>query len=210
MIKCVIFDFDGTLADTEGWALSIYNELAFKSGYRTYTIEEIEKLKKMPTLKAVQTTGIPYRKLFSMLNKGQRMLKKHINDVEAFSPRIKEFLLEIETLSGKIGIISSNTKKNIRRFLNAKHIENMDFIISSPLFSKETKIHSVLKKEKLHPEEVLYVGDELRDIEASKKAGIYIAAATWGYNARSLLQEAKPNFILESLEDVISILKSLQ
>ena len=50
-MKCaLIYDFDGTLADTEQWTLDIYNELALKYGYKTYTLAEFELMKKMPLL----------------------------------------------------------------------------------------------------------------------------------------------------------------
>lgn len=207
MIKIVIFDFDGTLADTERWSLDIYNELAAKYGYKTYTISQFEEMKKLPLSKIISLIDIPYTKIFLMLKAGQKILKKHINDVHAFNDDLKNILVQIKEIVGTIGIISSNTKKNIRRFCKNKEIENMNFIFSSPLFAKEIKIFRILRKYKLKPHEILYVGDEVRDVESSKKAGIKIAAATWGYNCRSLLENANPDFLIDDLTDLIDILK---
>jgi len=39
----------------------------------------------------------------------------------------------------------------------------------------------------------LFVGDKTRDIEAAKKAGIRMAAVTWGYNSRRSLDAMKPD-----------------
>lgn len=209
MIKTVIFDFDGTLADTEQWSLDIYNELAVKYNYKSYTLSEFEEMKKLPLSKIISMIDIPYTKIFLLLKEGQKILKKHINDVHAFNDDLKNVLIKIKELTGTIGIVSSNTKKNIKRFCKNKDIENMNFIFSSPLFAKEIKIFRIINKYNLKPDEVLYVGDELRDVESSKKAGIKIAAATWGYNDRSLLQQSNPDFLIDDITELIDILKNI-
>lgn len=205
MIKIVIFDFDGTIADTEQWTLDIYNELATKYGYKTYTIREMEEMKKMHLSKLLTVPDIPYSKVFILLKEGQSILKKNINNVRAFTEDLKKILMQIRELTGTIGIISSNTKKNIRRFCKNKDIE-MDFIISSPLFTKEIKINRIINKYRVKPEEILYVGDEVRDIESSQKAGVKIASATWGYNDKELLSESNPDYLIDSISELIEIL----
>ncbi len=209
MIKTVIFDFDGTLADTEQWSLDIYNELAVKYNYKSYTLSEFEEMKKLPLSKIISMIDIPYTKIFVLLKEGQKILKKHINDVQAFNDDLKNVLIKIKELTGTIGIISSNTKKNIRRFCKNKDIENMNFFFSSPLFAKEIKIFRIINKYRLKPDEVLYVGDEVRDVESSRKAGIKIAAATWGYNNRSLLEKSNPDFLIDDITELVDILKNI-
>lgn len=206
MIKIVIFDFDGTIADTEQWTLDIYNELALKYGYRTYTIKEMEEMKKMHLSKIISELGIPYSKIFLLLKEGQQILKKNINNVHAFTEELKQVLQKIRFLSGTVGIISSNTKKNIRRFCKNKDID-MDFIISSPLFTKEVKINRIIKKYRVKPENILYVGDEVRDIESSKKSGVKVASATWGYNDKDLLEESEPDYVIDDISELIDIIK---
>ncbi len=207
MIKMVVFDFDGTLADTEQWTLEIYNKLAKKYGYQQFTIYELEELKKLPFNKIISMMGVPYTKIFPLLKEGQADLKKHINDVNAFDNDLKNILCDIKHSVETVGIISSNTKKNIRKFCRDKHL-SFDFIISSPLFTKEVKIHRVIKKNKIQPQELLYVGDEIRDIEAAKKAQVKMAAAKWGYNAPQMLAEAEPDYLIDDIRDVLSIIKT--
>ena len=93
MIKIVIFDFDGTIADTEQWTLDIYNELATKYGYKTYTIREMEEMKKMHLSKLLTVLDIPYSKVFILLKEGQSILKKNINNVRAFTEDLKKILM---------------------------------------------------------------------------------------------------------------------
>lgn len=59
-------------------------------------------------------------------------------------------------------------------------------------------------------EAAFFVGDETRDIEASQKAGIRVAAMTWGFASRSSLEAMQPDFMFENAGQLVDYLKSLQ
>ena len=84
----------------------------------------------------------------------------------------------------------------------------MDFIISSPLFSKEIKINKIKKKLKLKDEEILYVGDEVRDVVSAHKANIPIASVTYGYNTKEYLSSENPTYFIDSLKELSDIIKN--
>jgi phosphoglycolate phosphatase-like HAD superfamily hydrolase len=44
--------------------------------------------------------------------------------------------------------------------------------------------------------EILFVGDELRDIEAAQETGVHMAAVTWGYNSTAALEAAGPDYLI--------------
>ena len=106
-----------------------------------------------------------------------------------------------------MGIISSNSKKNINTFLKNENIDTMDFIISSPLFSKEIKINKLKKKLRLKDEDILYVGDEVRDIVSAKKSNIDIASVTYGYNTKEYLSSEEPTYFIDNLKELFNIIK---
>jgi HAD-hyrolase-like len=54
--------------------------------------------------------------------------------------------------------------------------------------------------------DILFVGDETRDIEACQKVGIRIAAVTWGYNSRRSLVAMKPDFVFDDPQELVSLL----
>ncbi len=56
------------------------------------------------------------------------------------------------------------------------------------------------------PGDMLFVGDETRDVEAAHKAGIPIAAVTWGYNSRRSLDGMKPGRIYDRPADLLEVL----
>ena len=203
MIKCVIFDFDGTLADTARQVMSVYNIIAEKYGYEPRDMDDFHLLKQMNISTAMQLVDIPIRKMPSLIKEGQKIFRDYVSESEAFAENLRESLEKIKQLCGIVGIISSNTKKNIKIFLEKAEIDCMDFIISSPLFSKETKIKKIMDKHDLLPRDVIYIGDETRDIDSAKKAGVRSIAVTWGWNGRDLLSRHDPEYIVDTFEEII-------
>ncbi|NJM38353.1 MAG: HAD hydrolase-like protein, partial [Akkermansiaceae bacterium] len=85
--------------------------------------------------------------------------------------------------------------------------EQFDFISStSKLTGKAKHLKAIRKTFSLRPEELLYIGDELRDVKASQKAGIPVAAVTWGFNSRESLAASEPNYIFDSPADFLQLL----
>ncbi len=64
------------------------------------------------------------------------------------------------------------------------------------MFGKHRYIGRLLKEKKRSGEEALYVGDELRDVQACKKVSVKVAAVTWGYDKVELLEQGHPDFLI--------------
>ncbi|MEJ6580185.1 MAG: HAD hydrolase-like protein [Akkermansiaceae bacterium] len=58
----------------------------------------------------------------------------------------------------------------------------------------------------LDPREMIYVGDEVRDVKAAHKAGVNIAGVTWGFNTRRSLAELEPRWLLSDPEDLSKLI----
>lgn len=205
--KCVIFDFDGTLANTENVIFRVYNEIAKKYGYKEITHDYIDELKHQPIHNIIKDLGVPYLKVFSLIKKGQKLMKEYHKSMDPYEEDLKETLEALKSKLSYMGIISSNSKKNINTFLKNENIDTMDFIISSPLFSKEIKINKLKKKLRLKDEDILYVGDEVRDIVSAKKSNIDIASVTYGYNTKEYLSSEEPTYFIDNLKELFNIIK---
>ncbi|WP_290772223.1 HAD-IA family hydrolase [Anaerofustis sp.] len=205
--KCVIFDFDGTLANTENVIFHVYNEIAKKYGYKEITHDYIDELKHQPYHNIAKDLGVPYLKIFSLIKKGQKLMKEYTKSMDPYEEDIREILEKLKDNLKYMGVISSNSKKNINNFLKNENIKVMDFIISSPLFSKENKINKIKKKLNLEDKDVLYVGDEVRDIISAKKSNIDIASVTYGYNTKAYLSTQEPTYFIDSLKELFEIIK---
>jgi len=62
-----------------------------------------------------------------------------------------------------------------------------------------------LKEQDLNKSEVVYVGDEARDIEACQKADIAVITVSWGFHRKEVLREKNPTYLVDSPEEIETI-----
>lgn len=60
------------------------------------------------------------------------------------------------------------------------------------IFGKAVRIRKVLQQSGASPQGTIFIGDELRDLEAAQKAGIAFGAVAWGYTDVGAFQERAP------------------
>lgn len=205
--KCVIFDFDGTLADTEKINFGIFQEIADIYKLEKISFEEMKKLKRFSASEIIDHLNIKKRNIPGMIRKGRRKLHASIEEVDWCRESWPEVIQELKKAGYIIGIITSNSKKNVKKFLKNKNSEYFEFIYNSGLTGKERKIKKVMRKRKLSNEDILYVGDEIRDIKSSHNMKVHIASVDWGYNTRESLERNRPDYIIEEPKELIQILK---
>jgi len=203
--KYIFFDFDGTLADTEEVNFVIYQKLAEKYNLRNITLDELGHLKKMSAKELMEYVELKKRYLPFILKRGKKLLRQDIKNVKLCKPDIFENIKKIKDLGIKIAIITTNSKTNVKMFLEKHDADYFDFISSSTMFGKESKMKKIMRKEKLKNSEVLYVGDEIRDIHAANRAGIDIVSVGWGYNTVESLIKNKPQYLIFKPEELLNI-----
>lgn len=202
--RVIIFDFDGTLADTEDLLFRAFNGLADQYHYPPITKEEILKLEDKDIKKFISTHAkIPFWKLWRFTQRLKEEYKLYIDTVQLF-PDIKEVLDALQKQGYVRGIVSSNSSDTISKILRRFDI-SVDFIITSSLFGKSGALNALARKRRFDKSKILYIGDEVRNVEAYQKSHIDMLAITWGLNSKATLQKADivtvdfPRQILESL-----------
>ena len=202
----MIFDFDGTIADTFDAGVRILNKLAGEFGFRPLQPNDLEKARDMRTHQLVRFLGVPARKMSRIARRGSEELHSCIHEIQPLRG-MPEALRELRRLGYSLGVITSNTELNVNIFLRNHGLELFDFIrCSSKLLGKARMIRSVIRKQHVHAVDILFVGDETRDIEACQRAGIRIAAVTWGYNSRRSLVAMKPDFVFDDPQELVALL----
>lgn len=101
-------------------------------------------------------------------------------------------------------MVSSDSEENVRRALgpdNARLISH--FACGASIFGKAPKFRRALKLAGVAAADAICIGDEIRDIEAARKAGIAFGAVTWGYATAQALQAQAPEMIFSSMNDMI-------
>ncbi|MCI3922729.1 HAD-IA family hydrolase [Paenibacillus sp. TRM 82003] len=208
MFKRVVFDFDGTLADTRDVFVDLYNELAAERGYAPVQPEELGRISRMSIAERCRRLGVPLVRVPALQALALKRFAERMDAIGLFAG-IPELLRELKGRGLPAGVLSSNDPASIREVLRRNGLASLFASIapSSSLFGKDQALRKILKAEKLRPEEMLYVGDELRDVEACRKAGVPVAAATWGFDDAALLREAGPTFVAEQPMDILAFLQ---
>lgn len=208
MIKITIFDFDGTIANTIPAAILILKRLGLSQYNINIDEKFVEELRDKPIPQIFKTLGIPLIKLPFIARKARKELSREVSGLKPIKG-IRELLIKLKKDGQKIGILSSNSRESIDMFLRENDLEIFDFIhTNSQIFGKAKSINKLIKENGWDKENVAYVGDEIRDIEAARKTGIKILAVTWGVNSKERLQAYSPDFIADKPEDLYSLYKT--
>lgn len=203
--KYVVFDFDGTLADTEDMVFTIYLDLADKFKIKKVSKDELYKLKKLSAFEVIDHLDIKKRDLPGLMRRGRKILHGMIENIDLCKANMKDILGEMENNNIMIGVLTSNSKKNVYKFINNHNLDMFSFIENTGLRGKEKKLTRIMSKYGMGNDEVLYVGDEIRDIKAMGSIGIDIAAVDWGYNDKESLKKAGPNYLVSEPEELLKI-----
>lgn len=207
-LKVLIFDFDGTIADSRITLVKIANELADEFGYDPVTESDIVRLSNLSSKDVIIQSPIPAYKIPFLLRRVKRQLNEHIAYLQPFEG-MEEALSNLKKKGCYLGIITSNLGANVSLFLRKNSLDNyFDFVYSAnTLFGKNKVINKAIDKHHLLKDEVIYIGDETRDIEAAKKSNIKVAAVTWGFNSASVLKKYNPDFILDKPQELLDIIE---
>ncbi|WP_172250972.1 HAD hydrolase-like protein [Saccharibacillus deserti] len=195
MIRHVIFDFDGTIVNSRPLIVELYNSLAAKHGYQAIGDDTSEPFAGLSIRQRSKTLGIPLYRLpflgFQLFSEYRRKIK-----TLELKDGVGDLIRDLNAQGYQLSIISSNLESNIRSFLRHNGISQFVQVRSCfSLFGKHRAIHSFLRDNKLHPREALYIGDELRDIQAGQRSGIKMIAAAWGYDSSELMTRFSPDFM---------------
>ena len=201
--QLILFDFDGTLADSFPYLMNTFNEVAYDHRLKTVSPEEVETLRGYHTREVMQHFGIPFWRMPFLMAEGRARMAQDIDQIHLFDG-IDRSIQELADRGKILGVVSSNSLENIRRVLGpetAKRVQYFEAGVS--LLGKAPKIHKVIRKSKVPRSQVLFVGDEMRDIEAARKAGVACAVVAWGYTRVDALIKYHPDLVLEQIEDIL-------
>jgi phosphoglycolate phosphatase len=207
MYKLVIFDFDGTLADSARWMVEELTPLAARFGFRQACESEIEILRGCDTRQILSRLEIPAWKLPLIAGHLRKRVAQDAETIKLF-PGAKALLRRLAGQGVVLALVSSNSAANVRRILGPEAAALIEhYACGASLFGKAAKFRKVVKRARVQPCEALCIGDETRDIEAAREAGLASGAVAWGYARRELLAERSPTWLFETPDDVAARLE---
>jgi phosphoglycolate phosphatase len=209
-IKVIIFDFDGTIADSRDAFVNIVNRLAPTFGYQPVGTSELEELTNLSSEEIIKRAKICQLKIPFILRQIKKELNKEIGNLKPIY-QIGNSLISLKQEGYQLGIITSNLKENVEIFLKNNQLDELfNFVCSGiTLFGKNKVIDKFIKQNNLQPHEVIYVGDETRDITAAKKSKVRVIAVAWGFNSPEILAKFQPDFLLDNPQELVETAKKI-
>ncbi|MEM9280286.1 MAG: HAD-IA family hydrolase [Verrucomicrobiota bacterium] len=207
----LIFDFDGTLANTIETGVEIYNEIAGDYELPVVSVEDVKRLKKLNTRALLDHLGISRLMAVKLGAHVRRLLHERMDQVELISG-IRDAVIDLSGAGYRLGILSSNSADNVRIFLRrCELLDCFSFIEAGvSLFGKSQRILNVLRKEKIDQDWVMYVGDETRDMEAARKSSVAGLAVCWGVNGREAMETEDPDYCIDSPSELIAAARDFE
>jgi phosphoglycolate phosphatase len=197
--KLIIFDLDGTLSDSFPWFLSVVSTVADKHGFKH--IDDVEAMRGKTTRELLKALDVPLWRV-PFIARDMRKLKSESLDQIPLFTGVPEMLSALARSGLTIALVTSDSEANARRALGASVSCISYFACGASLFGKASKFKQVMRAAGIPVAATLAIGDEVRDAEAAKAAGIDFAAVGWGYATVEALAKTKPVTVFARVSEI--------
>jgi len=201
MKQLVIFDLDGTLADSFPWFLRVVNTVARRHRFRSIRPEEVEMLRGKNTRQILDFLEVARWKLPFIARDVRRMKSQALAEIALFDG-VEVMLAELDAKGIVIALVSSDSEANARRALGGSARFVAHFACGASLFGKAAKFRKVLRRAGIPAGRTVAIGDEVRDGEAARIAGIAFGAVSWGYASIDALRCLNPDFVFVEMAEI--------
>ncbi len=202
MYRLAIFDFDGTLADTFPWFVEVFNGVADRYRFRRIEPGELEALRGCEGRAMMRHLGIRGWKVPFIANHMRRLAARDIDRLRLFDGTAP-LLRRLKEKGVTVAIVSSNAEANVRRVLGPENAALVaHYACGASIFGKHGKFRTVIARSGVPPGRTIAIGDEIRDIEAARRAGIACGAVTWGYALPEALKAHGPDALFGSFQEI--------
>ncbi len=195
--QLIIFDFDGTIANTMAIAVEVFNKVGCEFSLPQMHAGQLAELKQKRIHELMDLAGLSWVQLPMFIKRVREEFKTRREEVKPIEG-MEEVIRQLHQQEYRMGILTSNTEENVLHFLEKFDINHFEFIIApGSIFGKSGALKDILKRYRLKPEQAIMIGDEMRDIKAAHKCKVDMIAVNWGFNASELLEKAKPRFLVQ-------------
>jgi phosphoglycolate phosphatase len=189
-MAAIIFDFDGTIVDSFDFVVTF---LADGVNLPPLSGKQKQELHSLSMTAIARRLGYRWWRLPFMLVKGRRKMNGSIKRLQPFDG-MAAVIKQLHGDGHKLFIVSSNSVQNIHDFLRHHKLQAYFSEVTGGigLFGKAGALRRLLRKHRLKAEQAIYIGDELRDVEAAQSINLPVIAVTWGFARPADLAALRP------------------
>ena len=203
--RLAIFDYDGTLADSLPWFRSVFQDLIARFDLAPVSADELDGLRGLSGREIMARLKLPMWKLPAISRDMRRRKLAAAGEISLFEG-VPKLLAGMQNLGIRTALVSSDSEASVRLGLGPSAALISRFDCGASVFGKHHKFRRVARRLEINPTETICIGDELRDIEAAKAAGMDSGAVAWGYALPAALQAAAPTHFFNSIEEMTQTL----
>jgi phosphoglycolate phosphatase len=200
--KLVIFDFDGTLADSLPWFSRVLNDVADRYRFKRVAAHEEDMLRAMDPRTLMRHLGIPAWRLPLIVRYMRKRKSQELDQTHLFDG-VDRTLRRLVDAGIATALVSSNIEPNVRTILGPENASLIRYFeCGASLFGKASHFRKVLRRSGTPAGDAICIGDELRDLEAAQKVGIAFGAVTWGFSTAEALIARGPTLVFRSVGEI--------
>jgi len=196
----VLFDFDGTLADTFPRVERLLPRLARELRFRDPGADGIRRLRAGSMRQILSELGISWWKVPLLLWRARWLLARDPEPVALF-PGVAGLLGELDRRGIEWGILTSNGPSLVRSVLRREGAPEPGWLEAGlGLWGKTAALQRMSRRLGIPPAEMVLVSDETRDAEAAAAAGVGMVAVSWGYGDPKALETAGTEIVVPDVQ----------
>lgn len=215
MINTVLFDFDGTLVNTNDVIIASWQHTYMHYLGREESLEKITACFGEPLLLTMEREfpEVDPRESAEVYRNFQ---KENADELVKIFPGIKELLESLKTDGFRMGVVTSRTRESAQRYMDMFGIGDY---FEEMVSCDDTEIHKpnpepillCLKKMGITAEEALMVGDSPFDIKCANNAGVKSVLVGWRItgDGQTLIDDAREDFTISEPSELVGVLKRL-
>lgn len=205
MLRVVVFDFDGVLADSFSALFSLIRDGMAHVGlsltpdqYRAFFIGNLHQgYKNFINHDEKYLSFLEFRK-----NNYDKYYYDKRNGVKLFFGA-SEFIKKIKN-KYILAVASSGCLDNVENLLKENNVRNpFSLVFADKSYTKEGMIQEVLDRLDVGPEEAIMISDTVGDILVAKEIGLKTIAATWGFHSLEMLEKTNPDFVVNDFTELL-------
>lgn len=199
------FDFDGTLADSLHCFVACLREASARHGFRRLEDDMVEEVRGLSGRQLMTWLGVPLWKVPAIAADMRRQMGTQASAIPLF-PGMAAALRQLKANGVRLAIATSNSRQNVEAIVGPELAADIDhWSCGISLFGKAGRLRAIARRHGLSPAQLIYIGDEIRDAEAAREAGVRFRGVSWGYTRAEVLQRHCDAPLLSQAQDIVEL-----
>lgn len=215
-LKCLIFDFDGTLADTSACIVRTMSGTLEEMGLPVVSPEEIRNVIGLALKDSLRKGAhVPEERVDEAVDIYHRIFKEIAEESVTLFPGVKETVEALHSEGYMLAVATSRGYDSLNHLMGLLGIRDLFSVLSTVECAGRPKpapdtVNHVLEKMSLRPDEVLVIGDTTYDILMGAAAGCATCGVSYGNHSAAQLQSADPDWIVGDIRELPGVVHEAQ